>query len=171
MNSATVCWDDVLAVNRPRLIQYIYSRIRHPQDAEDLTQQILMKAYRLRESYDPAKSSPSTWVYTIARSAVVDYLRTRKSPTSLDAIEGADNLLRDGGDGPELSLLRSETQDALAAALTRMEEKERDLLILHYYEELPLTEIARLMSLSYSSIKRLHARSLAQLKLLMQAVV
>jgi len=171
MSSAPVCWDEVFAENHPRIFQYVYSRIRHPQDAEDLAQQVLMKAYRLRESYDPAKALPSTWIYNIARSAVIDYFRTRKSPSSLDAIEDVDKLLRDESDGPELMLLRSETQDALAAALTRMEERERDLLILHYYEELPLTEIARLMSLSYSSVKRLHARSLAQLKLLMQHIV
>lgn len=171
MNSAAVNWDAMLAESRPRVYSYIYSRIRHPQDAEDLAQQVLLKAYRSRDRFDPAKSAPATWIYNITRTAVIDYYRTRKTHGSLDAIEGIDNLLTDGENTPELALLSNENQEALANALCRLPEQERDLIILHYSEEASLAEIARMMNLPYGRIKRLHAKALAQLKLLLSQII
>lgn len=171
MNSDSINWDAIFAENQSRIYRYIFSKIRHPQDAEDLCQQVFLKTYRGRDGFDPAKSAPGTWIYNIARTAVIDFFRSRKNYGSLNAIEGVENLLRDEADSPELKLLTSENQDLLAGALIRLEEQERDLIILHYFEETSLTEIARLMALPYGRVKRMHARALGQLKLMLAEII
>lgn len=158
MNSS-VDWNSVFAECQPKLQNYLRSRINHKEDAEDLAQQVLFKAYRLRDRFDPEKSSPTTWVYIIARTALIDFYRTSKTTSSLDAADGLD-IVSINDDTPEMHLLNEEAQESLADALEQLNKKEQDLIVLRYYEGASLTDIAVLMDLPYGQVKRLHTKAL-----------
>ena len=76
--------------------------------------------------------------------------------------------MEDEGPGIEEQLVETESLERLAKALKGLKQKERDLVILHYYERLSLGDIAERMGVSYSGAKLIHRRALEQLRLMME---
>ena len=60
--------------------------------------------------------------------------------------------------------MREETLREMAAALAGLDRDQRDIVILHYYKGFPLTEIARMMHMSYGAVKLRHAKALEVLR-------
>ena len=77
--------------------------------------------------------------------------------------EELDENLSDDSEVDE-GLLANESLEELAAALKRMPEELRDLIVLRYYDNKPLTEVADLMGLSYGAVKLRHQKALGILK-------
>lgn len=142
-----------------RVAGYIRSHIDNEEDREDIVSEIFLKIYAKLESYDERKSSLSTWVYTITKNTVIDYYRTKKSYELLvESIATEDN-------GDIDSYL-----DDLSDALAQLNERERDLIILHYYSGYTLKCVADMMDISYIYAKVIHKKALNELRLLMKGV-
>lgn len=75
-----------------------------------------------------------------------------------------DEDITDSTQNIEEQVLSAEMLERLAAALGRLEQRERDLLILHYYERRSLKDIAESMKISYSGAKLLHRQALSDLR-------
>jgi len=140
-----------------KVMGYISVRIRNWADAENLCSDVFMKIQEKLESYDAAKASVSTWVFTVTRNTLIDHYR-RKKPT-----EELDENLSDDSEVDE-SLLSRETLSDLASALMKLPEQMRDIIVLRYYDGKPLTEIAQLMGLSYGAVKLRHQNALMLLR-------
>jgi RNA polymerase sigma-70 factor (ECF subfamily) len=69
-------------------------------------------------------------------------------------------------DGPDMldNLIMEQELDRLADALEKLTDEERDLIILHYYNEHTLLQVAEMMRRPYGQIKRLHMKALQKLK-------
>lgn len=93
-------------------------------------------------------------------NTVIDYFRTRKEYCQLDIDKLADYSFSELVDA-ELALKE------LADALTKLEERQRDLIILHYYDGKTLKEVAAVFGVSYIYIKVLHKKALQTLKKLL----
>ena len=144
--------DKVYTEYKEKVMRYMLKKVQNPHDAEDLTSEVFLKVFKSIESFDENKASISTWIYTVARNTVIDYYRTRKDTAELD-----ENLTAENAD---TSLFKNEMLEALAAAL----ERSRNIVILHYYNGLPLKSIAEAMGTSYSHTKLLHNKALTELK-------
>ncbi len=140
-----------------KIFYYIYAKVSNQYVAEDLTSQVFLKLVEKASSYDESKASISTWIYTVARNTVIDYYRTNKIVSELD-----ENI--EDSSGVDDVVLAKESLEELANALGQLEERERKLIILYYYDGLSLKEIAQKLDLSYSMIKILHKRALDKLK-------
>ena len=140
-----------------RVMAYISSRISNREEAEDLQSEVFFKVCKNADRFDTEKASISTWIYTITRNTLTDYFRIRKLDTELpeDLVWEAD---------PYEEIYREETLGELATALKTLDEQERDLIILHYYENLPLTEICERLDMSYGRTKILHNQALRKLR-------
>ena len=140
-----------------KVMGYIRARIRSSADAEDIHSEVFEKILRKIEDFDETKASLNTWIFTITRNTVIDHFRRTKPSEELD-----ENL----SDNIELDedLLNSETLSELAAALTRLPEQMRDIIVLRYYDGKPLTEIAELMNLSYGAVKLRHQNAVLMLR-------
>lgn len=140
-----------------KIMAYLRSQITNVQDAEDLHSEIFEKAIRNLDTYDPAKASVSTWIYTIARNRLTDYFRTRRVHTELtEEIEDAEDPFQD--------IYEQETLEELAAALEALPDQEKDLIVLCYYDKMTLRDVAPMMNLTYGQIKRIHRNALLHLK-------
>lgn len=128
---------------------YVRGKVDDPQDVEDLVSTAFLKIYQNLSSYDPEKASLSTWVYTIVRNTVTDYYRTRKIHISYDEACEFPAPTAD-----------QDILEQLADALLTLKEKERDLIILHYYKGYKLTQIADMMEMSYINTKVIHKNAL-----------
>lgn len=63
---------------------YLQARLHNMAAAEDLCAEVFEKALRKQDGYDPEKSSPGTWIFTITRNTLIDYYRRQKPNDELD---------------------------------------------------------------------------------------
>ena len=134
---------------------YVRGKVQDRHEAEDLVSSVFVKVYQKLESFDASKASLSTWIYTITRNSVVDYYRTRRVHT-----EFADYMETEDFAAPEAD----DILDSLADALLTLKERERDLIILHYYKGHTLKKVAEMMDMSYINAKVIHKKALNQLR-------
>lgn len=125
------------------------------EEAEELTQDIFLKAYTHLASYG-SRSAFSTWLYRIACNTALTAVKRRQRRFALFDFSRAERLPELSDDG-ELTELDEAQEQALRAALDRLEADERALIQLHYYENRPLSECGEILSLTESNTKvRLH---------------
>ena len=136
---------------------YLYGKVNNLPLAEDLCSDVFLKVYEKLDSFDEQKASLSTWIFTITRNTLTDYFRTRKVTEEIPEDLAEDSSV-------EESVCNEEMLRILASALERLEERERDIVVLHYYSGKTLKEIAMNMGISYAYIKVLHNKALASLK-------
>ena len=140
-----------------KVLAYITSRVERRVDAEDLCADVFEKVFLHADSYDASKASASTWIYTIARNAVIDFHRTERRFYEVPEELAEDSEIDDG-------LLRDETLDELARALSALPEEQRDIIVLRYYRGRTLRDIALTLGLSYGVTKLRHSQALETLR-------
>jgi RNA polymerase sigma-70 factor (ECF subfamily) len=131
-----------------RVYALAYQHLHDPDEAQDLAQEVFVRLFRNLERYDPDRPF-EPWFWRLAANVAATYRRQR--PAS--AVELPDIAAPAGG---------SEDALPLARALADLSDDLRLPVLLHYYLDLPLEEIAGAMGLSLSAVKsRLHrARAL-----------
>lgn len=140
-----------------------YRMLGNPQDAEDAAQEAFLRAFRYLHRYD-ANRKFATWLLSIAANHCIDqHRRVRPVQVALEDASPVD--LRDRRIGPEGRALAREASDRLQVLLNELAPKDRAAMLLYYWYEYSLAEIARELRLSEPALKaRMHRarRSLAQ---------
>ena len=142
---------------RTRVMGYITGHISNRDDAEDICQDVFEKVFRHADRYDAERSAPGTWIYAITRNSVIDYWRKNRPSEDLPEDLSDDSL-------PEDSVMQKELLETLAAALERLPGDLTDIIVLRYYDGLPLTEIAEALGMSYGMVKIRHNKALSLLR-------
>ena len=137
-----------------RLLRMCTLYLKDPYLAEDAVQDALLRAYRAWPSFR-GDSTELTWLTGIAINVCRSYLRSPWKRRRV-AAEAMDGLLAGG----ELRL----PDDTLPRAIMALPRKYREVVLLHYYQELKAREIAALLGLSVSGVTVRLARARAQLK-------
>lgn len=135
---------------------YLQSRLSDASAAEDLCADVFVKVYEKLDTFDPSKASLSTWIFTIARNTLTDYFRTRKVHGEIPETLASDEDI-------EEELCRDEELERLAAALEKLDERGREIVVRRYYRGETLKTIGAELGISYAYVKLLHNRALAQL--------
>lgn len=141
---------------RDKVLAYLKSRLESVEDANDLCHDVFLKVFRSLPRYDETKSSISTWIFRITRFTLIDYIRTKHPGSQL-----AENI--PSGDDLEESFIQRETLQCLAAVLAELEQDERDIIIMRYYNGYSLTDISRLAGISYGMVKVKHRKALKKI--------
>ncbi len=144
-----------------KVMSYLQARLHNTAEAEDLCSEVFEKVVAKIDRFDPEKSSVGTWIFSITRNTLIDHYRRVRPQEELD-----ENLSEDGE--VDEALLKTESLNELAAALKRLPQQLMDIVILRYYDGKPLTEIARMMDLSYGAVKLRHQNALMLLKTYMR---
>lgn len=147
---------------KPKVTSYVSGKINNSLDAEDLVSKIFIKILEKYESFDETKASISTWIYTITNNTVIDFYRGTKTFAEMDE---SFSYVESGFD----DIYKKESLEELAIALEKLDQRSRDLIILHYYSGLTLKDVASRMSMSYANVKIIHNKALNQLKFYMNA--
>lgn len=128
-------------------------------DADDLTQQVFVAAWRSRDGFDPDRGVVPAWLIGIARNVVARHWRTaRRTPTPVDRIPDVDQP--DQGTSPDHLADRM----VVAAALDVLSEPQRDTLRLAFEGGLSQTEIAERLNLPLGTVKSHQRRALHRLR-------
>lgn len=133
--------------------------LRDAQDAEDVTQQVFVAAWRGRAGYDPDRSPLGAWLTGITRNAIADVhaLRARETRNSIAVAAVAD---RDEDHGTALIADRLTIVDEL----DRLGEPQGTILRLAFYEDLTHDQISDRLGLPLGTVKSHIRRSLTRLR-------
>ena len=140
--------------------RYIVSRVHSPEDAEDLTQLVFVKALEALPRYESRGIPFGGWLFRLARNAVVDFTRTRHEHADLDAV--AEH--RTGGPGPEDVALIRQDMDLVGVALAALTDDQREAIELRFFAGLSAREAAEVMGRQEGTIRGLQFRAIAALR-------
>jgi RNA polymerase sigma-70 factor (ECF subfamily) len=126
--------------------------------AEDITQEVLFRVYTVIDRIDPTKKF-TTFLFEIAKNKSIDYIRARKSTSSIEEMEIADNSLP-----LEEILFEEEKKKTLQQAIHHLPEHYRTVILLYYFDELSYEEIAKQLNLPINTVRTRLKRAKEQLK-------
>lgn len=142
-----------------RIYNYVRRMVHHPQDSEDLTQEVFVRAFTGMKQFD-GRSQLSTWLFRIATNLCIDYHRQKKRrPEAIsltlkdEAHEGEQFEIADRCADALDRLLTQELQHVVEEAIANLSPKLKIVLLLYDVEELPYEEISRVLSLPIGTVK------------------
>lgn len=149
----------------------IFFDLRCREDAEDISQEVFIKAYKSLASfrYD---SEFSTWLFRICKNTVYDHLRKQTRTKTLSVYDMGDGdddkefefADTDGEYQPEKAYISKETSRLVNDAISELSEEHRDVIILRDIEEKSYSEIADILSIEEGTVKSRLSRARASLK-------
>jgi RNA polymerase sigma-70 factor (ECF subfamily) len=116
--------------------------------AEDVTQDTFASVWRSAGRYDPARGQAASWLYTVARNAIVDGLRRRPPPTVANPPD-----VPAGDPGPDDAAESEWVSWRVHRAVESLPEQERSLVELAYWSGLSQSEIAEYVGLPLGTVK------------------
>jgi len=153
------------------IYSFVYRYIGNAQDAEDITQDTFIKAWRHLKRFKPQKKF-KTWIFTIAKNTAIDFLKKKKDiPFSQFENEEGENIitetLADTSPLPSEPLEHQDVSRILSEAMGKLSPKYRTVLFLRYNDHFTFREIAEVLSEPLHTVKSRHRRTLIQLKKLL----
>jgi RNA polymerase sigma-70 factor (ECF subfamily) len=141
-------------------------RIASRHEAEDLTQLTFERALRAWDGFDPRRATARTWLIAIARNLLVDHYR-RDVPAPVGEVPDAEHpesaCAQTGGENPANSP-RLGVSPEVEAALSGLDDRERELIALRFGGDLNGPEIAELTGLTLANVQQIMSRSLRRMR-------
>ncbi|MDG5788633.1 sigma-70 family RNA polymerase sigma factor [Evansella sp. AB-P1] len=133
------------------VLHLVYTYVRNRMTAEDLTQEIFIKCFEKYDQFNQ-QSSIKTWVYRIAVNHCKDYLRSwHHRKVTLN--EKVMNYIPSKAKHVEEEIITKSEEDSLVNAVMGLPIKYREVVFLHYYEELTLLEISKVPNVNINTLK------------------
>lgn len=139
------------------LIYYIGS-----QDVEDLVQEVFIRAIKGYESFEE-KSSPKTWLFSIARHVGIDEIRKSQRKRIKNYLLLKSDQWMEEKD-PESAVQLNETNKELYAAIRQLKKTYRDVIILRGIKELSISETAEVLNWSEGKVRLTFHRAVKALQ-------
>jgi len=154
-----------------KVYRYVFFRVNQDKEqAEDLVSEIFLKALNSFAKYDK-KISVSAWIMTITKNHLANHWRDRKEAVSIEMIESSSDD-EDGNKISNYSLLSKAIDNfnlwhnkaELVRLLYKLNEKDRDIVTLHYLCGYKYTEIAEMKKMNVSAVKVSSHRAVKKLR-------
>lgn len=143
-----------------RIYTVIYRVVGNEADAEDLTQEVMMKIYDKISTFR-GDAKLSSWVYRVAYNHSISHIRRKKESESLDA---SDYTFKSDADRHIEYLEKKEEKEYIKEKLMELPEKYRVALTLYHFEDLSYREIAYAMGIKMGTVKTYIYRGREELK-------
>jgi RNA polymerase sigma-70 factor (ECF subfamily) len=122
-------------------------------EAEDVTQEVFLRAWRQAPKWSPGAARFDTWLHRVALNLCYDRLRRRREIPTETPPEQTDE-----GPGPDRGLQAADVGARVAAAMARLPDRQREAVVLCHYQELGNIEAAGLMGVSVEALESLLSR-------------
>lgn len=133
-----------------KLLFYIKRTINQTEeDAEDILSEVLISAYENIMGFDTKKRF-SSWIYRIAHNKAIDSFKKRKVKTI--TIEDKDDFLEDHQKLVEDLEIEKEISEKVASAVSSLDLKYREVIVLHYFEERSYEEISEILRIPVNNV-------------------
>jgi RNA polymerase sigma-70 factor (ECF subfamily) len=158
----------LLEKHRNPVIHFLYRMVQNQAVAEELAQEVFLRVYRSRASYEPTAKF-TTWLFRIATHLALNSLRDGKNDRrgeSLDDVVDDQPVRQVSDDRPtiEQAMLYQARLGEVKKAIQTLPEKQRAAVLMHKYEEMEYAQIARALNCSESAVKSLLFRAYETLR-------
>ena len=158
---------EMVAKKLSRLLALGMRMLNDRAEAEDVAQETFLRVWKQAEHWQSGGAKFDTWLHKVALNLCYDRLRSRKDYTDKDySDENAPELI-DPALIPEQRLDKSQQGDVISAALAILPNRQREALVLQYYQELSNIEAADLMGVSVDALESLLSRARRNLRALL----
>lgn len=145
-----------------RVYRHVYYRVGRVEDAEDLTQQVFLQAWRALRRFRPSGSPFIAWLFTIAHNLVVNHYRRHRMTQQLP-----DEMAAWRTDGNPDHDRRLE-QDRVRQAIRRLKPDQQQVVIMRFLEDLPHRDIAAALGKSAANVRVIQHRALQELRQILE---
>lgn len=135
----------------PKIFGYIFNRVGHRQEAEDLTSQTFAKVMANIYRYEDRGVSFSAWVYRIATNVIIDNARKKKE-FAMDPEIIKEKVANTRTASPEETVCLLESGEELRFCLDKLKDDYQNVLSLKFFEELDNSEIAKILDCRPSAV-------------------
>jgi len=158
----------LLERHRTPVVHFLYRMVQNRAIAEDLAQEVFLRVYRSRAGYQPSAKF-TTWLFRIATNLAFNWVRDEKNRRQQRSIEGDEAGMRarqigDGRPSVERVLVDEVKLQEVRDAIAQLPEKQRAAVLMHKYEEMEYSQIAKVLGLSESAVKSLLFRAYENLR-------
>lgn len=156
---------------RRPIINFMYRMAHNQAAAEDLAQEVFLRVYRSRSSYE-ASAKFTTWLYRIATNLGMNYVRDTRHERPENTMN-LDESDEETGQAPDLAdkkpnieeeILRRERLKAIREKVEALPERQRMAVLMHKYQQMDYRQIAEVLKLSESATKSLLFRAYETLR-------
>jgi RNA polymerase sigma-70 factor, ECF subfamily len=156
---------------RRPMIGFMYRLCHNPATAEELAQEVFLRVYRSRTSYE-ASAKFTTWLYRIATNLAVNHARDTRHERAENTVR-LDEPDQDTGTTPDLAdesltieeqMLKRERLAAIRSKVNALPERQRLAVLMHKYQQMDYRQIAGVLKLSESATKSLLFRAYETLR-------
>jgi RNA polymerase sigma-70 factor, ECF subfamily len=144
--------EEFVQANLRRIYLQVYRIVGNADDAQDLTQEVFIKALQRNEQIQDAQKA-ANWLSRIATHTAIDFLRRRKRAPFSPADDLTVQSASDTGESPEQGAMRGEQRSILEIGLKRLSERERTALVLRDVEGFSAEEVAEHLSCSKATVR------------------
>jgi len=138
-----------------RVFTFAYYSLKNREEAEDVTQEVLMKLWQHNQNVEPEKLT--AWVMRVARNAVIDATRRHRTRSAVIAegpdFEVVEGLVAAPGADSEHAVHARETRDALESALAGVEEPYRSIVVMREIQGMTYAEIVDVLEMPLNTVK------------------
>jgi RNA polymerase sigma-70 factor, ECF subfamily len=146
------------ARHAPRILALARRMLGDAAEAEDVTQETMLRLWRLAPDWQADRAALATWLYRVASNLAIDRLRRRRELGS-DALPD----LADDAPGPLRRLEAEDRAAALDAALAALPDRQRLAVVLRHLEDRSNPEVAEILGVSVEAVESLLARARREL--------
>lgn len=147
----------------PRILRLARRLLQDEAEAEDVTQEALLRLWQVAPRWVAGGAQPSTWLHRVAVNLATDRLRRRRG-VALDAIDEPD----DPAPAAVEAMIDSDRRRALETALAALPDRQRVAVVLRHLEGMTNPEIAATMGLGVEAVESLTARGKRRLAQLLE---
>jgi RNA polymerase sigma-70 factor (ECF subfamily) len=158
----------LLEKHRSPVVHFLYRMVQNQAVAEELAQEVFLRVYRSRSSYEPTAKF-TTWLFRIATHLALNSLRDGKNERlqerlDRDSAEMPARQVPDSRPSVEQKMVYQVRLEEVRLAVAGLPEKQRAAVLMHKYEEMEYAQIARVLRCSESAVKSLLFRAYETLR-------
>ncbi len=158
----------LLERHRGPVVHFLYRMVQNQAVAEELAQEVFLRVYRARGGYEPTARF-TTWLFRIATHLALNYLRDGRSERGQESLDHTPPELSvrqipDRRPSIEQDLLEQVKTAEIRAAIRALPPKQRAAVLMHKYQEMEYSQIARVLNCSESAVKSLLFRAYEKLR-------
>jgi len=153
---------------RASVVHFLYRMVQEPAVSEELAQEVFLRVYRSREAYEPTAKF-TTWLFRIATHLALNWLRDAKKERSQERLDDVEEgapvrEIADRAPSVEQKLVRQVQVEEVRRAIAALPDKQRAAVLMHKYQEMDYSQIAKVLSCSESAVKSLLFRAYETLR-------
>ncbi len=158
----------LLDKHRLSVVRFLYRMIQNHAVAEELAQEVFLRVYRSRSTYEPTAKF-TTWLFRIATHLALNSIRDGKSERLQARLDDDRHdmpvrQVSDNRPSVEQCMVYEAKLDEVRRAVATLPEKQKAAVLMHKYEEMEYSQIARVLSCSESAVKSLLFRAYETLR-------